>query len=142
MTWPLHMREQTARRLRDGWSASQIGAEIGKSRNSVIGMVHRDAELRSIGFMRRPGQRMFGDRKDERLVKVTRPAKVVVEPAREPQVAGITLMMVGRRQCKWAVNDAAPRETHLFCGTPTELGAPYCEYHSGRSSRKNQGSSS
>jgi GcrA cell cycle regulator len=47
--------------LREGMSASQIGAELGVSRNAIIGRVGRNKELAQIGFARKsgwPGQRV------------------------------------------------------------------------------------
>lgn len=41
--------------LREGMSASQIGAELGVSRNAIIGRVGRNKELAQIGFARSPG---------------------------------------------------------------------------------------
>lgn len=37
--------------LRDGLSASQIAYQFGVSRNAVIGIVHRDADLKAVGFV-------------------------------------------------------------------------------------------
>jgi len=34
--------------------------------------------------------------------------------------------------CKFAVNDAAPGEEHLFCGHAKAPGSPYCPHHSTR----------
>lgn len=31
--------------------------------------------------------------------------------------------------CRWPVNDAAPREIHLFCGHPVDAGSSYCLHH-------------
>jgi hypothetical protein len=45
----------------------------------------------------------------------------------ETHVCGRPLALLERYQCRWAVNDAGPGETHLFCGLPAK--ASYCEHH-------------
>jgi len=37
-------------------------------------------------------------------------------------------------QCRWAVNQAALGEPHLFCGHPRSGTGPYCEHHTARAS--------
>ena len=34
--------------------------------------------------------------------------------------------------CKFAVNEAAQGETHLFCGHPAEQSQPWCAHHAAR----------
>ena len=42
------------------------------------------------------------------------------------------LVALGARDCRFAVNDAAPGEEHLFCGHRAAPGKPYCAHHLAR----------
>jgi hypothetical protein len=44
----------------------------------------------------------------------------------------LPLVDLGRHDCRFAVNDAAPGEEHLFCGQPVAPDSPYCPHHSTR----------
>ena len=50
---------------------------------------------------------------------------------RHPEVSApapehaVTLLALGVCQCRWAYGD----RDFLFCGKPTQLGEPWCEYH-------------
>lgn len=44
----------------------------------------------------------------------------------------LTLAELGPFECKFAVNDAAVGEDHLFCGHPVAPDSPYCPHHTAR----------
>ncbi|GAA4108661.1 GcrA family cell cycle regulator [Aminobacter aganoensis] len=153
--------EFIARKLRDKLSASQIanalsrerGSEV--TRNMIIGIVHRDRTLREIGFWANPGGRPTGEAAQIKPAKKLKPAssprKSAVIPLSakvkrmEPAVPAIRsadydaasrhvpLADLSRFECRWAVNDAAKGEDHLFCGHPSVLDSPYCAHHALRS---------
>lgn len=69
------------------------------------------------------------------------PLKASLPPAPKPFVnfaaydAGsrrLPLVDLGRHDCRFAVNDAAPGEEHLFCGHAIAPGSPYCPHHTAR----------
>ncbi len=69
------------------------------------------------------------------------PLKASLPPAPKPFVnfaaydAGsrrLPLVDLGRHDCRFAVNDAAPGEEHLFCGKPVAPDSPYGPHHSTR----------
>lgn len=44
----------------------------------------------------------------------------------------VPLAELGRGECRFAVNDAAVGEPHLFCGASAQPGLPYCRHHARR----------
>ena len=70
-------------------------------------------------------------------VRVTAPVPIVVHVQPEPSFKGRMLMPgrpladLGRFECRFAVNDAAMGELHLFCGTATN-GGRWCDHHKSR----------
>jgi GcrA cell cycle regulator len=111
--------------LRDqGFSAEQIAAKIGVTRNAVIGKVNR------LGLV-----------KQDTRPKTVRKLKPHIRNARlEPAVqakplplpvldsksdAPVTLLDLEPHHCRWPVSDAP----FMFCGGAKQDGSSYCEYH-------------
>ena len=145
--WTEDERQRIAERLKAGDSARQIGALMGRTRNSVIGVVTRDPVLKAIGFARKP--RDSGGLPRQRRKRLTSapvrrviststsaPRRATKKPAQvkavehfwgEPQLAGRPMAALRPNQCRYAVNDADVGETHLFCGCPSD--GMWCDYH-------------
>jgi len=127
--WNPNLITEVATYLKQGLSAAQIGAQLGISRNAVIGKVHRDDKLSRIGFSRSLGDPLTPRHvSKKRTPKAPRPFKPVVIATLPYHVAGKPMLMLNARECKWAVNDAEAGQEHLFCATPTEAGH-FCEHH-------------
>lgn len=136
MKWTEEAKDCVAELLEKGLSASQIGVEIGVSRNAVTGLVCRDKRLKAIGFAhivaisakKRDG-RVLG--LSENRIRPQRHSKRLPEVScGGPHVAGIPLMMLERHHCRWVVNDPERGSaSHLFCGDRAELGKSWCKYH-------------
>lgn len=155
--------------LMDGLSASRIAREFCQkfryvSRNAIIAVIHRDADLSRIGFAaKRPGpaarspkdgrgkvQKVVAARvrkaaapkiHDPNPKALPAPPKAFSLPEPKPFVnfaaydAGsrrLPLVDLDRHDCRFAVNDAAPGEEHLFCGHAIAPGSPYCPHHTAR----------
>lgn len=115
----------------DDYSAAQIAARLGMTRNAVTGRMHRlKLQLRGRAKPRpapkaapRPfvlfGPNMKGVR------TAPRPESAAIRPAqRKP----CSLMELQPGQCKWPIGD--PRETDFhFCGGPALEERPYCVEH-------------
>lgn len=130
--------------LSEGLTASQIVSVFcrtfgeDRSRNAIIGIVHRNKRLAAIGLAGR------GERSEKQKAAAARqkivekrqvrravvPAKPVVapQPPKRVDAAAKTLADLAWSECRWPVNDAAPGEQHLFCAAPRGNG-PYCPFH-------------
>lgn len=45
------------------------------------------------------------------------------------EALNVPLAELSRCQCRFAVNNAAKGEQHLFCGHPVKIGSSFCEHH-------------
>ncbi|WP_418459795.1 GcrA family cell cycle regulator [Brucella intermedia] len=45
------------------------------------------------------------------------------------EALNLPLTDLSRHQCRFAVNNAAKGEQHLFCGHPVKIGSSFCEHH-------------
>ena len=159
--WTEERKLSVATLLREGLSAGQIGNRLGVSRNAVIGVIHRDTMLSEIGLgggvggARQPkkesspykaGRMKTAARRSP--ARQSQAAPLAVIPTAEPEPVfvceelptinsadeplGLPLADISLRQCRFAVNNAAKGEQHLFCGHPVRNGSSFCEHHHGR----------
>lgn len=91
----------------EGLSITQIGLEIGVSRNAVVGKVHR------MGLPKRQSP----------IVRSDKP----VEPPRR-KLSPIAVAEWDRHKCCWPIGDPRLEDFH-FCGDKIVDGRPYCEAH-------------
>lgn len=156
-TWTDDRKQAVAELLREGLSAGQMSKRLGISRNAIISVIHRDKMLSEIGLRagvggaRKPkaesspyktGRMKTAARSPARR---SQPAPVVVVPVIEPEPVficedvaeietpidplGLPLADLNLRQCRFAVNNAAKGEQHLFCGHPVKIGSSFCDHH-------------
>lgn len=156
-TWTDDRKQAVAELLREGLSAGQMSKRLGISRNAIISVIHRDKMLSEIGLRsgvggaRKP-KAESSPYKSGRMKTAARsparqsqPTPVVVVPIVEPEPVfvcdygfeleptidplGLPLVDLNLRQCRFAVNNAAKGELHLFCGHPVKIGSSFCEHH-------------
>jgi len=166
MSWDEASEKTLAELWAAGWSASQIGARLGQSRNAVIGKVHR---------LKLPAPREVGVNAPARAAraKLARPAgapkrarphgntgqtpgpsivqRAEARAAEEARTrhrlaagvwapldgrAPVALLDLERGQCRWPLGD--PREAGFgFCGLPVAgEKTSYCAVHHGVSVRQ------
>ena len=118
MDWTTTEDELLTTLWNKGKTSTEIANEVGRSRNSVIGRVHR---LRELGVNLSARGRVVPKQIRTKKPKVEKPK---VEKAKV--VVGITLatslLKLRPNQCRW------PLET-TFCDAEREPGRPYCEHH-------------
>lgn len=143
-----HQQVQTMLTLHEaGLSCSQIGARVGKTRNAVIGKLHRMGIVKHApsidGAENEPRPR--ASRKKERLkpslpragqalqlVKpAPLPAPIVAPIAIHREGQPVTVLTIKDGMCKFPIGDPKHADFH-FCGNAQRGdGAPYCAYHCG-----------
>ena len=143
MTMQATWTEARVERLRAGVIAgltcSQIAAEIGVTRNAVIGKIHR----LGLGLGRKPGAlageiRAAPARPRERQTRVARILRAIEARAPCP-VDTLTLPTVASAQrcslldltggrCRWPLSDPG-KDDFAFCGNDAVAGISYCVGH-------------
>ena len=139
MAWTEEMDAELRKGFAEGRSASVIGLRMDKSRNAVIGRLHR------LGLKRTPRQRsaMQGASNRQRrkndakaapkkpIFRVKRPAgliqppKIIIEPPRLELSRNLKLLDLTSHDCKWPYGEGPI----FFCGIPKPVEVPYCPYH-------------
>lgn len=152
--WSQEDRDEIAHLLRKGQTATQIAARFARSRGAIIGVVSRDPMLKKIGFSRIPGENLGIPRSRKSISAVTKtgsglrsklqvnnlayriarkrkPKPILAKPVPvPPQTAGVSLMELGHRQCRFCINEPEKgSNAHLFCGEVTEPGKSWCAWH-------------
>lgn len=152
--WPEETVTLMLQLIADGESCSQVGSKIGKSRNAVIGKLHR---------MEAAGRKV--ERRGAALKQGSAPAKGIrvrpapslhsvalsgvpavkrgrpfnprsVAPALPPPIeplpfvngARITLMELTAKTCRWPMGDPGTEE-FCFCGHAPRENSSYCDFH-------------
>lgn len=93
----------------EGLSITQIGMQLGVSRNAVVGKVHR------MGLPKRQSP-------------IVRPPESAPQVQPEPRRSTITFDQWDRTRCSWPIGD--PKSASFrFCGEEVVAGRPYCSHH-------------
>lgn len=149
MSWTDERIADLRRHVSNGLTASRIAAELGCSRNAVIGKVHRlGAQLQTPPTSPpKPSTpaaivetRIF--RKVEKRLKI-RPGHAsqtvrevqVIEPTEVMDLApdhsqfACTVGDLAADMCRWPIGDSGDLETFRYCGEPHGNSGPYCGRH-------------
>jgi GcrA cell cycle regulator len=139
-TWTTERVEQLQSFVVAGMSCSQIAAQIGVTRNAVIGKIHRLglSPVRPPGAMARncpPGARdprAASQRRQLRLLWSDGAATRQVDAASDTveSAAPCSLLDLAHGTCRWPVSDAAGNSGgFVFCGNAAIEGLSYCAGH-------------
>lgn len=143
---------RAAEMLRAGMTAGEMAPHWGITRNAVCGRVHRDPELRKIGFdkhrdeastrypttklSRYAGVLAVSKAKKPyfeavnmatRMESLSRGAKPLPAVPTAFECRSIPLMDLKHGNCRWPVNTPARGESYLFCANPAD--GSYCQHH-------------
>lgn len=143
MAWTEKMVEDLRQMWLEGLTASEIAKNLGVSKNSIVGKVHR------LCLTARPSpiKKKDGDMPEVELFKEQAPAtenapanvqkqtcaaevseSAAVEKSTEPAL-GIKLVNLDSHTCRWPLGD--PRDDNFgFCGKKVRAGQTYCDEHS------------
>ena len=136
-TWTAERVEQLRSYVSTGLTCSQIAAEIGVTRNAVIGKIHRlglspgrsaDAPAGSqpprVRRPRPPTQRQF-----LRLIFAEAPCIAdEAAPASVDSAQRCSLLELAQGKCRWPVGDPGV-VNFVFCGNEAMKGFSYCTGH-------------
>ena len=134
-TWTAERIEQLRNFVVTGLTCSQIAAEIGVTRNAVIGKIHRlglsparpaGAPARSSPPRARsprfsPQSRLF------RLIDAQTPC-IAPEPAPIDSAQRCSLLEIAQDKCHWPIGDPHAAD-FAFCGNEAVTGFSYCAGH-------------
>ena len=153
--WTPDKKHQVAELLRQGASAGQIARQFHPTtRNAIIGVVHRDKDLRQIGFananrgqpaLKPPTKKKPSMHKpDNRIAALIKPRLVNRKPDPEPRRTKprlplppawpivprhIPMIDIGICQCRFPMWDGFGAPDFLMCGADTAIEQSYCAGH-------------
>jgi len=143
MAWTTEMVEHLTQLWMEGMTTNDIARELGMSKNSVVGKVHR------LNLMSRPSpikkkedeQILSADapetveivvENEEEVVEVAAPTKVFqthqTAAKDEPEKTCIKLSELDNHTCRWPIGDPKD-EDFCFCGKRVRAGQTYCDEH-------------
>jgi GcrA cell cycle regulator len=130
-TWTAERVELLKSRFEAGLTCREIAADIGVSRNAVIGKITRLNLSRADGVERMPEQarspRAPRPRRasQRQLLRALRPA---LPPEPEPcSEHRCSLLELSEENCRWPISSLGPAV--WFCGNPRAKGFAYCAGH-------------
>jgi GcrA cell cycle regulator len=150
VTWTAERVETAKARWAEGYTSGQIAAELGITRNAVLGQISRQGLLKTdragkvarapraprkprapkppglrVGRLAlRTGQFMTAAANDDSI-------PLPPEPLPAPRARNVTLLELKPDDCRWPTGrtDEYPRGEALFCGDARHGGSSYCRYH-------------
>lgn len=121
-----------------GHSAREIGIVLGRSKNSVIGVLHRSGFI--WGTKKKPASPVLKgppNRKQERArnqlgrfrrLRDEQPVAPTFFPAEQIQHEGVSFLDLRSDHCRAIHGDPCGAQT-IYCGESKTSNSPYCEHH-------------
>lgn len=144
MEWTDEKIETMRRLLAEGFSCGYVAAQLGTTRNSVIGKVRR-IEIETGEKWKRPSGTTYGARQKASpkpakaspaatpglatVLQLKRPLPASARPKPVKYVPGVFVDIVEVTGCRWPVARDNFTLRHLFCNGAIHKGS-YCEFHS------------
>ena len=145
MAWTSEMDARLKELYNQGHSCATIGAMMGKTRNAIIGRVHRISLPRRAQSYRKKSISLAPKQPRVAAINsVNRPVRITsaifescepLPPASAYDVARVSFDDLELHHCRFPVGEpaAAGTDKPLFCGMPPAArGIPYCEVHTRR----------
>jgi GcrA cell cycle regulator len=132
-TWNEADTELLRKLWAEGFSCSQIGNKLGRTKNAVIGRVHRlglPQRLTHTTIKRKkicPGGFPPARRKARREPHAPTQLPAPLPPQRPP-ADWLELVELKRNHCRWPAGDTRAGGVK-YCGQPRDGTRPYCEHH-------------
>lgn len=140
MIWADEDKKRLATLVGEGQTLGQIGVVLGRSRNSIAGMMN------ALGLKSQSGK-VFSDKPINRKRKNTYTAKEFLAEAKQEAKPMPALTIVrpqeatkdpyGSSTCQWPIGHPNAEEFR-FCGDARTQGKPYCQAHCDIAYRKPQ----
>jgi GcrA cell cycle regulator len=136
-TWTTERVEQLKSCISAGLSCSRIAAEIGVTRNAVIGKMNRLGLSRPKLVVARAPERKRDAWRPRTLTQHQILMDLPAEPRSPAEVIpihgghGCSLLDLSPGKCRWPINEPGS-ENFCFCGNRQVEGLPYCEGHARR----------
>lgn len=138
-TWTTERIQQLKQHFEAGLTCREIAAELGVSRNAVIGKISRLSLVRDNGGDTR---RVMRDARDPARVRPVPKLRrrilraVQTEPAPQPIVEeqpfrvenSCSLFELSKERCRWPISTPGA-DDFCFCGSTPVDGLPYCASH-------------
>jgi GcrA cell cycle regulator len=152
MSWTDDKIEKLKTLWAEGYSCSQIGAQMGITRNAVIGKVHRlqlpgraqRSRAPYVQPVKKPVDRSrMGNRRKSLIPAVKLPDGAGLRPMHamkpapvKPSGPGVILFDLAANGCKFPIGEVdGIRGRHLFCNAERPGHMPYCAYHTDLAAR-------
>ncbi len=138
-TWPVADTDRLRELWAEGKSASVIGGELGRSKNAVIGKVHRLRLPTRVGgkacVRKKPGPKAYNPgafrksrAKPPELHAARQPRPPRPQEVPPPEARMVSLLELQPGDCKWPIGD--PVQTGFgFCGAKRFASFCYCQHH-------------
>lgn len=147
MAWTDEQYEKAKKLAEEGLSASEIGIHLGKTRNAVLGKLHRNGiekrvrkESRKDTKRGRRPKRQFVLFHQMGLIDKNSPVRrahlvqdgYVPKPEQPaPEHQRKTVETLEESSCRWPIGDPQMADFH-FCGAEAHVGSVYCPTHHAR----------
>ncbi|MGB3644606.1 MAG: GcrA family cell cycle regulator [Mesorhizobium sp.] len=129
---------ETARKMwAQGASTREIGMTVGRSAAAVTSYAFdhrtqfppRPKTRQASGSAGGTVTRMHNGIRSDKVAADLLPAPEAASRTYDAASRQLPLSELGWQDCRFAVNDAAPGEQHLFCGLPVMPGRSWCRHH-------------
>ena len=142
MAWTSEMIEGLKKMWKRGLTTNEIAKELGVSKNSIVGKVHRlNLTSRPSPIKKKDDEELITEEQiqDETAPKtVEKEVKTKPEKLPEPVLPTVSSELKKRKciklceldshTCRWPIGD--PKDDHFcFCGNKVRAGQTYCDEH-------------